>query len=69
MDEYIDKVAVPEVREILSNYGQVDILWWDTPTDMNKKRAEKFLPVIAKYPNLITNNRLGGGYNGDTETP
>ncbi|MCX6236154.1 MAG: alpha-L-fucosidase [Bacteroidia bacterium] len=69
MDEYIDKVAAPQVKEILSNYGQVDILWWDTPTDMNKERAEKFLPVIAKYPNLITNNRLGGGYNGDTETP
>ena len=69
MDEYIDKVAVPQVKEILSNYGQVDILWWDTPTDMNKERAEKFLPILAKYPNLITNNRLGGGYNGDTETP
>ena len=69
MDEYIDKVAVPQVKEILSNYGKVDILWWDTPTDMNKERAEKFLPVLAKYPNLITNNRLGGGYNGDTETP
>jgi alpha-L-fucosidase len=69
MDEYIDKVAVPQVKEILSNYGKVDILWWDTPTDMTKERAEKFLPVIAKYPDLITNNRLGGGYNGDTETP
>jgi alpha-L-fucosidase len=69
MDEYIDRIAVPQVEEILSNYGQVDILWWDTPTDMNKERAEKFLPVISKFPNLITNNRLGGGYNGDTETP
>jgi alpha-L-fucosidase len=69
MDEYIDKVAVTQVKEILSAYGQVDILWWDTPTDMTKERAEKFLPVLAKYPNLITNNRLGGGYNGDTETP
>jgi len=69
MDEYIDKVAVPEVKEILSNYGQVDILWWDTPCDMTKERAEKFLPILAKYPNLITNNRLGGDYNGDTETP
>jgi alpha-L-fucosidase len=69
MDDYIDKVAVPQVKEILSNYGQVDILWWDTPTDMNKARAEKFLPLLEKYPNLITNNRLGGGYSGDTETP
>lgn len=69
MDEYIDKVAVPQVREILSNYGQVDILWWDTPTDMTKERADKFLPILAEHPNLITNNRLGGGYQGDTETP
>lgn len=69
MDEYIDNIAVPQVREILSNYGDIAILWWDTPTDMNPERARKFLPVIADYPNLITNNRLGGGYAGDTETP
>ncbi len=69
MDEYLDKIAVPQVEEILANYGGLDILWWDTPADMTKERAEKFLPVIAKYPNLITNNRLGGGIDGDTETP
>lgn len=68
MDEYLDKIAVPQVKEILSAYNP-DILWWDTPNDMTKERAEKFLPIIAKYPNLITNNRLGGGYIGDTETP
>jgi len=69
MDEYIKNIAVPQVEEILSNYGEVDILWWDTPVDMNKERAEKFLPVLAKHPKLITNNRLGGGISGDTETP
>ncbi|TSA33820.1 MAG: alpha-L-fucosidase [Porphyromonadaceae bacterium] len=69
MDEYIKNIAVPQVEEILSNYGEVDILWWDTPVDMNKERAEKFLPVLAIHPKLITNNRLGGGMSGDTETP
>lgn len=69
MDKYLDKIAVPQVKEILENYGGLDILWWDTPTDMTKERAEKFLPLIEKYPDLITNNRLGGGYEGDTETP
>ena len=69
MDEYIDKIAVPQVKEILENYGGLDILWWDTPTNMNKERAEKFLPLLTPYPNLITNNRLGGGFQGDTETP
>jgi hypothetical protein len=32
MDDYIDKIAVPQVREILSNYGEFPaVLWWDTP--------------------------------------
>jgi alpha-L-fucosidase len=68
-DEYLDKIAVPQVNEILSNYGELDILWWDTPVNMTKERAEKFLPLLAKHPRLITNNRLGGGYDGDSETP
>jgi alpha-L-fucosidase len=31
MDEYIDKVAVPQVRELLTNYGDVAVLWWTRP--------------------------------------
>ena len=69
MDKYLDEIAIPQVREILGNYGGLDILWWDTPKNMTKERAEKFLPIVAQYPNLITNNRLGGGIPGDLETP
>lgn len=71
MDDYIDKVAVPQVREIMSNYGKgvPAVLWWDTPTDMNKERADKLLPLLKLKPGIIHNNRLGGGYKGDTETP
>jgi len=71
MDDYIDKVAVPQVKEILSNYGEFPaVLWWDTPTGMNKERADKLFKVAqALKPGLIQNNRLGGGYKGDTETP
>ena len=36
---------------------------------MNKERAERLLPLLALRPGIITNNRLGGGYNGDTDTP
>ena len=70
MDEYIDKVAVPQVKEILTQYGEFPaVLWWDTPVDMNKERAEKLLPLLKLKPGIIYNNRLGGGYKGDTETP
>ncbi|MDI1319519.1 MAG: alpha-L-fucosidase, partial [bacterium] len=71
MDAYIDKVAVPQVKEILSNYGEFPaVLWWDTPVNMNTNRAQKLYDAVhALKPNIILNNRLGGGYKGDTETP
>ena len=70
MDEYIDKVAVPQVKELLSNYGEFPaVLWWDTSCDMNKERADKLIEVLKLKPGIIHNNRLGGGYKGDTETP
>jgi alpha-L-fucosidase len=69
MTEYIRNVAAPQVREILSNYGPLGVLWWDTPVDMTKERAEMLLPLLRLQPGIIHNNRLGGGYNGDTETP
>ncbi len=69
MDEYLRTIAVPQVREILSNYGELGVLWWDTPTNMNKERAEMLLPLLELQPQIITNNRLGGGYEGDLSTP
>jgi len=70
MDAYIDKVAVPQVRELLSNYGPLAVLWWDTPVEMNKERAQKLYDTVEQLqPQIIQNNRLGGGFHGDTETP
>jgi alpha-L-fucosidase len=69
MDAYIQKIAVPQVREILTQYGKIAVLWWDTPTDMTRERAEMLLPLLKLQPGIIVNNRLGGGYHGDTETP
>jgi alpha-L-fucosidase len=69
MDEYIKNIAAPQVREILSNYGKISVLWWDTPCDMTKERADMLLPLLKLQPGIIMNNRLGGGYEGDSETP
>jgi alpha-L-fucosidase len=67
-DKYIDEIAVPQTREILTRY-QPDVLWWDTPVLMNNERAEKLARLLSIKPGIIHNNRLGGGYKGDTETP
>ncbi|WP_214072380.1 alpha-L-fucosidase [Mucilaginibacter sp. dw_454] len=68
-DTYLDKVAIPQIKEILNNYGDVAELWWDVPTDMTKERAAKITPLLAAHPEIITNNRLGGDVQGDLETP
>lgn len=65
-DEYLERIALPQAKEILNNYP-LDILWWDTPTWMNEERRAPFFELIKEWPGLITNNRLGSG--GDTSTP
>ncbi len=69
MDDYLKKIAMPQVREILSNYGPIAVLWWDTPANMTRERAQQFLPLLKLQPGIITNNRLGGDFPGDSETP
>jgi alpha-L-fucosidase len=69
-DAYLKNVAVPQVRELMTNYGSVAVLWFDTPTKlMTPERAAEFLPLLDLQPQIIVNNRLGGGFKGDTETP
>jgi alpha-L-fucosidase len=67
-DFYLRDIAAPQVREILSRY-QPDILWWDTPAWMTHDRARPLADLVSLSPGIITNNRLGGDFQGDTETP
>lgn len=70
MAQYIDEVAVPQVKELLTNYGDVAVLWWDTPTDMTDEFAEKFNELLKLQPNIITNDRLKRpNFPGDYTTP
>jgi alpha-L-fucosidase len=80
MDDYIDRTAIPQVTELLSNYGPDTpaVLWWDVPFNMTVQRATRLENVVQKLrPGLIQNNRLMDprvptyidSYPGDTETP
>ncbi|MEN8117895.1 MAG: alpha-L-fucosidase [Bacteroidota bacterium] len=67
--DYINDKAVPQVKEILENYGGLDILWWDTPRGMTEEAAQALQNVADDYPELITNNRLYRPWPGDFSTP
>jgi alpha-L-fucosidase len=68
---YLHKKAIPQMKELLTNYGDFPVvIWFDTPTpDMTPALAGEIVALLNEHPNLIWNNRLGGGYKGDTETP
>jgi len=70
-DTYLHTKAIPQIKELLSNYGEFPAVeWFDTPTkNMTPERAAEIVALVNTHPNLIWNNRLGGGYKGDTETP
>lgn len=70
MEEYINDIAVPQVKEILTRYGDIAVLWWDTPTGMTDEFAEKFKALLPLQPRMITNDRLKRpNYPGDFKTP
>ena len=67
-DEYVREKAVPEVRQLLTEYGPIAIFWWDTPRDMSKEAFDSLHSVTALQPGIITNDRLGEDYPGDHKT-
>ena len=70
-DEYLHRKAIPQIEELLTNYKEFPVVvWFDTPTAaMTPERSAEVVKLLNKHPNLIWNNRLGGSYQGDTETP
>lgn len=72
MSEYIDRVAIPQIKELLTNYGDVALIWWDTPHGITEEFAEKIDQVLKEHPQVITNDRLIRGskrFTGDYKTP
>ena len=68
--QYIDDVAVPQVKELLTNYGDLAVLWWDTPTNMTDEAATKLQSLLTLQPAIITNDRLKRpNFPGDHKTP
>ncbi|MDM1294128.1 alpha-L-fucosidase [Sphingobacterium sp. N143] len=69
-DDYMRNVSVPQVKELLSNYGDIAVLWWDTPTNMTDEAANMLQQQLELQPNIITNDRLKRpNFPGDTKTP
>jgi alpha-L-fucosidase len=60
-DQYFESKAIPQVKELLSNYGPVGLLWFDWPGPvMTPERSQKLADVIhALQPATLINSRIG----------
>jgi alpha-L-fucosidase len=74
-DQYLRAKAEPQVRELLSGYGSVCLMWFDTPRMMDAGgRAQRFADLVRKLqPDCLIDGRLGteGDYRstGDNAIP
>jgi alpha-L-fucosidase len=73
-DQYLRDKAEPQVRELLTGYGPVALVWFDTPRMMNAERAQRFTDIVRTLqPKTLIDGRLGaaGDYvtTGDNVIP
>ena len=69
-DSYFNSKAIPQVRELLSNYGPLGVLWFDTPLGvMSVDRAAKLEALVhALQPQCLISGRLGGKFQSDYDS-
>jgi alpha-L-fucosidase len=73
-DQYLRGKAEPQVKELLTNYGPICLIWFDTPRMMNGDRGQRFIDIAhSMQPATLIDGRLGsaGDYRsmGDNAIP
>tara|TARA_B100000959_G_scaffold286151_1_gene363586 strand:+ start:1013 stop:2830 length:1818 start_codon:yes stop_codon:yes gene_type:complete len=72
---YFEAKAKPQLEELLTNYGSIDIIWFDTPGSMSEEDAVALKAWVKELqPNCLVSDRVGhdlGDYKGygDGEIP
>ncbi len=58
--DYIDNYVKPQVREILTNYGPIAIIWFDTPRIIARHQSQELLELAHQLqPDCLVCGRLG----------
>jgi alpha-L-fucosidase len=74
-DDYFLEKCLPQVEEITRNYGEIELIWFDTPGNMPEKYAQQLVEVVRKnQPTALVSGRVGYGLGdyqtlGDMEVP
>lgn len=67
--EYFNRKVVPQVTELLTNYGPLREIWFDTPGPMPAEYSQKLRDLVKRLqPDCLLNSRIGNGL-GDYTSP
>ncbi|CAA6676313.1 MULTISPECIES: alpha-L-fucosidase [unclassified Lentimonas] len=62
-DAYFEEKAVAQVEELTKNYGDIFMVWFDTPMQMDDAKCQQMMDIVRKnQPGALVNSRLGQGY-------
>lgn len=67
--KYVNEIVIPQVKELLTNYGDVAVMWWDGSFDMTREITLKIDSLLLPYPNIISNNRLDMKFESNVMEP
>ena len=73
--KYLDELVKPQVREILTQYGPIGLIWFDTPRRMTKEQSIELANLVHSIqPDCLVSGRIGndmGDYRstGDNQLP
>ena len=74
-EQYFESKCLPQVKEITTQYGDIVLVWFDTPGRIPKKNVEQLVAEVRKnQPNALVSGRVGHGMGdyqtfGDMEIP
>jgi alpha-L-fucosidase len=75
-DQYFRDKSMPQVKELLTGYGPIGLIWFDVPTLMTPARCRQLVDLVRSLqPDTLINSRLGPGglqdyqSRGDNEIP
>jgi alpha-L-fucosidase len=58
--KYFEAKAIPQVRELLTNYGPIGLMWFDTPQLITKEQAYQLRDLVhSLQSNTLVSGRIG----------
>jgi alpha-L-fucosidase len=58
--KYLKEKSFPQLREILTNYGTIDIIWFDMGKGLDNEEIREFVKITRELqPNIIISSRIG----------